>query len=276
MKQHSKRSRERRQLVGISALLLVAAIGVDAAKGSVSWTSVVLGVLALVIVHNLYRSREQLSAVARRQPHDWQQAQHLAGLYACLPVRLPLPAMREWAASPDLLAVIVQHALTRKPACVVEASCGVSSIALGYVMEQLEKDGHSGRVISLEQDADYAARCQQQIVDHGLEAFVSVIHAPISDHDGVRWYDTSALPDGLSIDMLIVDGPSPDRQSGSLVREPALPILHSRLSDGALIVLDDGARETERRTIESWQAQYPALKASYLELEKGAWEVRLG
>jgi len=185
----------------------------------------------------------------------------------------PLPAMRSWAASPDLLRELVSRILAERPRDVVEASSGVSTIVIAYCLKRLG----GGKVRSLEHEPVYAARTRQLIAEHGLEAFAEVIDAPlVSQPIGdarMRWYDISKAVLPAAIDLLVVDGP-PDT-SGPQARYPALPLLKDRLAPDALVVLDDGAREDERAIAKRWAQLVPGAELRYLELEAGAWSLRM-
>ncbi|MBR9814931.1 class I SAM-dependent methyltransferase [bacterium] len=268
-----KSNRKQSRRLAVRALIVIAVVAtvVDAIWVGFSAVAVLAVGILVVLLNIALRVREQIESVGRRQLGDWQQLQHLAGLYSALDVRLPLPGMREWAASPDLLATLAMATQTRRPRVVVEASCGVSTLVIGYCLERLAADGHHGHVYSLEQSREYAVRCREQVSAHGLDKFVTVLHAPLRDHDGIKWYDMTELPEGLEIDMLVIDGPSPGQGSDERVRAPAMPLLHNRLSDDAVVYLDDGDRLAERETVRIWQQEFPEWTAEYLTLEKGAW-----
>lgn len=72
--------------------------------------------------------------------------------------------------------------------------------------------------------------------------------------------------------MLVVDGPAGDIQK--MARPPALPILHEKLADGAVVFLDDGKREDERRIVEAWQKMFDDFEAEFYSTNKGTWVLR--
>jgi hypothetical protein len=71
------------------------------------------------------------------------------------------------------------------------------------------------------------------------------------------WYAADQCYDLHDIAMLLVDGPP--GHTASCARDPALPLLRTRLAPGALVVLDDTNRADERRTLEHWQQLVPGL-----------------
>lgn len=173
---------------------------------------------------------------------------------------------RDWSAAPDFLELIADHALTARPATVVECSSGVTTLVLARCCAM---NGH-GKVYSLENGAGYAARTRAELARYGLAEFATVIDAPLTDCtlDGrpFQWYALDGLPAG-AIDMLVIDGPPGFIQRHS--RFPALPLLFDRLGEGGRVFLDDAARPDEREIVAMWQRTFPALSHRYLDLERG-------
>jgi hypothetical protein len=54
-----------------------------------------------------------------------------------------------------------------------------------------------------------------------------------------------------------------------MARFPALPLLRERLSDRAVVVLDDLIRSDEQEIVSRWLTAYPELDDQRLKLEKG-------
>ena len=67
--------------------------------------------------------------------------------------------------------------------------------------------------------------------------------------------------------MLVIDGPP--MPVGPLVRYPVGPILFPKLAPGAVVFLDDAARDDEKRIIERWQREFPDLERQDHDCEKG-------
>jgi len=230
------------------------------------------GVLLAAIVlmyHKLSSGVERIRAeLPKATGNVIRQLEALHALHAELGLKHPLPQTRGWAASPDLLRALMQHALTARPRCVVECSSGVSTIVLARCM-QLTGDGH---VHSLEHDTEFAEETRRALRAEALESFATVHHAPLREMDlpGWRgkWYSYDVLPKGLDIDLLVVDGPP--WFVGDLPRYPAVPTLHAQLSHGAHIFLDDAAREEEIEIVRRWLATFSDLRSvKVLECEKG-------
>jgi len=179
----------------------------------------------------------------------------------------PMLSMRGWAISPDFATVIVSLIRETKPRCIVEAGSGVSTLIVAYT---LKRQG-GGMIVSLDQDERYAKITQANVERHGLEDFVSVRHAPLKKvrlgNKDWLWYDTDKIADIDSIDMVIVDGPPGNIQR--LARYPALPIVADKLSDRAVIVLDDCFRHAEKEILMKWLADFPAFTSETVGTEKG-------
>ncbi len=205
---------------------------------------------------------------------SYDQLEAIIGLNSFLGPALPLPATRGWAASPDFLREIVGQLMTEPAQLVVEASSGTSTLVIGYCMKKLGR----GKVISLEHDEYYAERSLRSIMDHGLEDVVTVVHAPLVDHvqngQKLLWYDLTRAHIPGPIDLLVVDGP-PNTEM-KMARYPAVPLLSALLSKHARILLDDGGREDETATARRWASESPGSSLEYLDLEAGAWLIRLG
>jgi hypothetical protein len=85
-----------------------------------------------------------------------------------------------------------------------------------------------------------------------------------------QWYRPAALPPPAAADrcgLLVIDGPP--ARLGSLMRYPALPLLHRRLAGDAVVVLDDANRDDEREILRRWGERYPEFDIELLRHEKG-------
>ncbi|MCB0794084.1 MAG: class I SAM-dependent methyltransferase [Flavobacteriales bacterium] len=202
----------------------------------------------------------------------YAQTEAVLSLVWTLDPKMPFPATRGWAASPDLLREILRQVMAEPPALVVEASSGTSTLVIAYALERLGK----GKVVALEHEQFFAEKTRSLIDEHGLSHRATVVHAPLVETqvDGKKhlWYDLSRAELGTGIDLLVVDGPPDTTQH--LARYPAVPLLKEKFAPGARVLLDDGARPDERLTAERWTQEYGATSCEYLELEKGAWLLR--
>lgn len=166
-----------------------------------------------------------------------------------------LPPMGGWAASADVLILVAEWILDRKPAAVVELGSGVSSLVIGRC---LQLNGQ-GKLLSYDHDADFLAVTARRMRLAGLP--YDGVHAPLSKDN---WYDLPSIP--ANIDLLFIDGPP--MSFGEEVRAGAAR-LFPNLAPGALVVLDDAARPGERRVAKTWATQFPMLRSTFLGTEKG-------
>jgi len=213
--------------------------------------------LIFIFIHVHYRFLE----IKNTQHNLYRQQQALQSIHALIDIRSPLPTMGEWAGSPDFLQIIIKILLEKKPLTVVECGSGVSSVVIGYL---LEKNGQ-GHLYSLESSDVYTSKNKTLIQQHALENQVSILYAPLIqttiNEEQKKWYDISQIADIQPIDMLIVDGPAGDRY-------PVLPILHQRLSNKAIIIIDDTNREKDKENVLRWVREFP-LEVEWLDTEKG-------
>lgn len=199
------------------------------------------------------------------------QIQAYIDLKDLLELNRPLPRLRNWAASPDLLIEIAKHSLKEKPSCIVECSSGASTIVLARCA-QLSNTGH---VFSLENDADFAEITRGYLEDFGLSDWATVIVAPlepVGTELASDWYSSSGYEELQDIDLLVIDGPPATKNE--LARYPAIPRLIERLTHNAAIYLDDTNRSGEQQIISKWLKDDRLKMHRRIDLEKGAVELR--
>jgi hypothetical protein len=133
-----------------------------------------------------------------------------------------------------------------------------------------------GHVYALDHDREFAEQSRQAVAQHQLAAVVTVLHAPLREYtlheEQWPWYDLGPLGDVGGIDLLVVDGPPGLLRP--LARYPALPLLLARLSDRAIVVLDDGARADEQQLVRRWLAEFPTFRSEFHATEKGTFVLR--
>lgn len=187
-------------------------------------------------------------------------------LGARLGLRQGLPYVRHWSAGADFLALLVEHVLKTGPATIVECGSGLSTLMMARCCQLNGR----GRLYSLEQAAEHAARSRAELARYGMEAHAEVLEAPLRPYrlggDTYAWYDLTDLPETV-IDLLVIDGP-PGRLA-PLARYPALPLLYPRLSPASRIYLDDAARPDERAILQRWLSEFPDLVLSEVKTGRG-------
>jgi predicted O-methyltransferase YrrM len=254
----------------------------------------VLGGLLLLIRHNLdlasrignlaSQSERTLDTVRRlgarvekevktEIKQTFRQLEALQNLNAVLPASDVLPATRGWAASPDLLMVLVDLVITERPSLVVECGSGASTLWLALAMRRFEIDG---RIVALDHDPVFGAKTRDLLARHNVSDIAEVRDAPLEsfDLDGetYSWYARRAWEDLKGIDLLFVDGPP--ATTGHQARYPALPLLSGFLSPVAAAVLDDLVVPDMQKVLQLWLDAYPDFGSEILPLEKQAAVLR--
>ena len=203
----------------------------------------------------------------------FRQLEALQNLTAVLPAADLLPATRGWAASPDLLAVLVDLVITQRPALVVECGSGASTVWLALAMRRF---AISGQVIALDHDPAYGAATRGLLARHQLGGLAEVRDAPLEpfqlNGEPCAWYARAAWADLAGIDLLFVDGPP--AATGHQARYPALPLLSAALSPAATIVVDDLIVPDMQKVLRLWLDAYPDFGSEILPLEKQAAVLR--
>lgn len=237
---------------------------------------ILLSIITLMSALTLYKTRrihlatyalkEDLNQTKAETEQLFRQIQALLAIEKLLRLPKALPPMRGWAGSPDFLLRTAEEIFSRTPKIVMECSSGVSTLISARALQITGK----GHVFSLEHDPVYAEKTRQLLHDHGLKEWATVLDSPLRETDvsSTPWYSLEAIPSSLQlIDILVVDGPP--GTTGPLARYPALPLLHSRLNDSALIIVDDAARDDEQAMLSRWQQEFPDFKQIKVYCEKG-------
>ena len=177
--------------------------------------------------------------------------------------------MRGWAASPDVLNLLVDEFLDRRPRTVVECGSGVSTLWLALAAD---RHGIECRIISLEHDAGYLEQTRQTLERHGVAHLVDLRRAPLTTSPlpghTTPWYDVAALDGVVGAGLVFVDGPP--ELTGPMARFPSLPVLAPHMAEDGVLILDDAARPDESRAVALWLQQHPEFTAQKAAAEKGA------
>jgi predicted O-methyltransferase YrrM len=279
---------------------LAGALGLGLATGAGAVPTValmalgpLLGGLLLLIRHsldlasrigNLAGQSERTLDTARRVETDaneiqkeirqtFRQLEALQNLSAVLPANDVLPATRGWAASPDLLVVLVDLVITQRPSLIVECGSGASTLWLALAMRRFEIDG---RIIALDHDPVFGGKTRDFLARHDVRDLAEVRDAPLEsfslDGETYSWYARRAWEDLTGIDLLFVDGPP--AATGHQARYPALPLLSGSLSPVAAVVLDDLVVPDMQKVLRLWLDAYPDFGSEILPLEKQAAVLR--
>ena len=276
---------------------LAGALGLGLATGAGAVPTValmalglLLGGLLLLIRHSLdLASRIGNLAVESKRTFDtvrrveadtqkeikqtFRQLEALQNLSAVLPANDVLPATRGWAASPDLLLVLVDLVITGRPSLIVECGSGASTLWLALAMRRFKIDG---RIIALDHDPVFGGKTRDFLARHDVGDLAEVRDAPLEtfslDGETYSWYARRAWEDLTGIDLLFVDGPP--AATGDQARYPALPLLSKSLSPVAAVVLDDLVVPDMQKVLRRWLDAYPDFGSEILPLEKQAAVLR--
>jgi predicted O-methyltransferase YrrM len=203
----------------------------------------------------------------------FRQLEALQNLSDVLPANDVLPATRGWAASPDLLAVLVDLVVAERPSLVVECGSGASTLWLALAMRRF---GIDGRIVALDHDPVFGGKTRDLLARHDVGHLAEVRDAPLEsfslDGETYSWYARRAWEDLTGIDLLFVDGPP--ATTGHLARYPALPLLSESLSPVTTAVLDDLVVPDMQKVLRLWLDAYPDFGSEILPLEKQAAVLR--
>jgi predicted O-methyltransferase YrrM len=203
----------------------------------------------------------------------FRQLEALQNLSAMLPASDVLPATRVWAASPDLLVVLVDLVITGRPSLVVECGSGASTLWLALAMRRFKIDG---RIVALEHDPVFGGKTRDLLARHDVGDLAEVRDAPLEsfslDGETYLWYARRAWEALTGIDLLFVDGPP--ATTGHRARYPALPLLGGSLSPVVTAVLDDLVVPDMQKVLQLWLDAYPDFSSEILPLEKQAAVLR--
>lgn len=163
-----------------------------------------------------------------------------------------LPHLGSWKADTGFLHRIVDAVEELRPATVVELGAGASTLVCAAA---LARNG-GGRLVSYDQHGDFVAATRAWLHDEGAAA--DLRHAPLTrpapgGWPGA-WYALEDVPE--RIDLLVIDGPP--WAVHPYVRGAA-EVLFERLSPGAVVLLDDGARPGERIVAARWRRRWPDI-----------------
>ncbi len=224
-------------------------------------------------LNTVRRVESGTNEVRKEIRQTFRQLEALQNLSAVLPVNDMLPATRGWAASPDLLVVLVDLVIGERPSLVVECGSGASTLWLALAMRRF---GIGGRIIALDHDPVFGGKTRDLLARHGLGDLAEVRDAPLEsfslDGQTYSWYARRAWENLTGIDLLFVDGPP--ATTGHQARYPALPLLAGSLSPAATAVLDDLVVPDMQKVLRLWLDAYPDFGSEVLPLEKQAAVLR--
>jgi len=217
--------------------------------------------------------KEIKQEIRKEFKQTFRQLEALQNLSAVLPANNVVPATRGWAASPDLLVVLVDLVIAERPSLIVECGSGASTLWLALALRRF---GIDGRIIALDHDPVFGGKTRDFLARHDVRDLAEVRDAPLEsfslDGETYSWYARRAWEDLTGIDLLFVDGPP--AATGHQARYPALPLLSGSLSPVATAVLDDLVVPDMQKVLRLWLDAYPDFGSEILPLEKQAAVLR--
>lgn len=174
----------------------------------------------------------------------------------------------EHSITPETLTQIQQLIAALDVRQVLELGSGLSTLLIAHAFRR----AGAGKVLSLDDDARWAAQTNATLKRENLDDFAEVRVAPLKDvTSGGRtapWYDLSSLDEQARFDLVIVDGP-PAWKGDSMARLPALYELRRRLGDNGVLVLDDASRGGETAIVQQWRRDFPDLHFRMVGVGRG-------
>ena len=167
-------------------------------------------------------------------------------------------AFDEWSLNHEAINLLHQRVLQIRPDSVLEFGSGVSTVVFSYLLRQHFADD-AVRVISVEQNADFAARTEALLARAGSRKTVQ-FEFPGMAHQAFEGEPVSSYDLGDEIlgrvfsaiqpSLIFIDGPF----GMGPVRGPVLPRILPYLTRPTTVILDDALRDNEMKILEAWAA----------------------
>ena len=227
------------------------------------------GLISLLLVF-LIEQRYTLSKIIWLNEQNSNQMVAMQSLYATFNFNVPMSTSRKMAASPDFLKLVVETILTNRPKLVLELGSGVSSV---LASKSLEKNGE-GKLISIDHDDKYADFTRERLDLENLSDIATIITSELItqtiNKQNYMWYESTFLNEiNQKIDLLIIDGPP--RIINKNARYPAIPLLKDHFSDNIIILVDDGKRKDDMKSVQKWIEELNYLNSEFINTEKGTF-----
>ena len=167
----------------------------------------------------------------------------------------------QWAISRTLGQFVARLVLQLGRRSVLEFGAGRSSLILAT---SLARAG-GGRLTSVEHQPEFS-RDYWTLVQgmHSVDSrlIVTELRMTLSRHGLMYGYPGASrqIAERAPYDLLIVDAPP-----GEYGRDAPVYDAYSLLADGAIVVLDDAARNAERTAVRRWLETFPGLRLALLD-----------
>ena len=274
-------------LIAFMVSLLIVSVTGSLLFGKVAGLSMTLifgfFILAMLLLNNLRRLQKKIldqsntlhriisnahEVTDSKTDSSYHQIEALIGLRSYLEIDRILPPFREWAISPDFASELVLLLDDHKPKKIIECGCGISTLIISYWLKKIG----CGYLVTLEHDSEYKQKIDLALDKHGLRDYATVVLAPLKKYtindEEWRWYDISAIEGSNGFDFIVIDGPP--KTTDKMARYPSFPLMHERMADEYVVVLDDYNRQDEMKIVELWIKEYQVTRKIDLVAEKGA------
>jgi hypothetical protein len=164
-----------------------------------------------------------------------------------------------FTADVDYLAEVARYA-AQTPGPVLECGSGLTTLLLGALA------GRRGvEVWALEHDQHWRRRVAAALRDHSAGQ-VYLWLSSLCDYGAFDWYAAPLPLMPEEFRLVVCDGPPDDTRGG---RFGLLSVIGDRLPSGAVILLDDAARESEQDAVRRW-THAMSLRVALRRLPGGA------
>ena len=163
-----------------------------------------------------------------------------------------------WAMGPRSLEELARIVAEVRPETILEFGSGASTVTLAWAIRESRGASTTPRVVSVEQDPEFADRTRALLAEGGLGEDCVLIVEPLT-RQVVEQRDTMcySLPGSLGgvlgdrrPDLVVIDGPA----GPPGVRFGTVPLVRQFLRPGATLVLDDALRDGELQLARDWGA----------------------
>lgn len=164
----------------------------------------------------------------------------------------------------QVLVALADLVAERKPVQVVALNSGLAVAVLARSLDGI------GQLTVVDHDPQEIEITMGMLASMDSHAEVTFLEAELQEYDKhTLWYDRSLLtrlPE--RIDLLFIDGPP--HFCGRAPRYPAGPELFGRIGLGGVVVLEKAGRAKEKKALERWAKEFPALSQARLKRGGGA------
>lgn len=159
----------------------------------------------------------------------------------------------DWSAWEEYLSACLTHALA-SGGDILECGSGLTTILLGAIAQR------AGHVVwALEHTPAWAGRVGDCLARYRIRS-VRLCLTPLKHYGEYSWYAPPLESMPREFPLVVCDGPPGDTHGG---RYGLLPVMRERIKPGAVILLDDAAREKEKAIAARWAGELPAGYASH-------------